>query len=256
MSNRLDGKVALVTGGSSGLGKATALAFGREGACVVVAARKESEIRKTAAQIEAEGGRALAVVTDVTDPDQVRHLIATTVDTFGRLDVAFNNAGVFPPETMIHETDDATFDQLIDVNLRGTWLCMKAELPHMLEQHGGSIINMASSAGLSGWSDNPAYAASKHAVVGLTRSAALQYAPSGIRINAVCPAFTEIEAMQGIDPQAHEVMKASIPLGRIGRAEETAEAVTWLASDASSFCVGHTLVLDGGQSIGLWHRER
>ncbi|MBD3647189.1 MAG: SDR family NAD(P)-dependent oxidoreductase [Pseudomonadales bacterium] len=155
MSKRLDGKVAIVTGGSSGLGKATALAFGREGACVAVAARRQAEIEATAQKINDEGGQALAVVTDVTDPKQVDNLMAATLNAWGRLDVAFNNAGVFPPEGLVHDIEDDTFDQLFDVNVRGTWLCMKAELPHMLEQGSGSIINMASSAGVSGWSDNP-----------------------------------------------------------------------------------------------------
>lgn len=258
MSGRLEGKIALVTGASSGLGKATALAFAREGAAVVVAARREAETEATACAIRDGGGRAIAVPTDVSSPAQVEAMVDTAISTYGRLDVAFNNAGVFDTEGLVHEANEDLWDALIDINLKGTWLCMKSELPHMLEQGGGSIINMSSTAGLSGWSDNPIYSASKHGVIGLTKSAALQYAPSGIRINVVCPAFTQIEAMDAIlevDPNAGEDMKSTIPLGRIGRMEETAEAVLWLASDASSFCVGHALALDGGQTIGLWRRD-
>jgi NAD(P)-dependent dehydrogenase (short-subunit alcohol dehydrogenase family) len=182
-------------------------------------------------------------------------MVNTVLSTYGRIDVAFNNAGVFDPEGLVHEITEDLWDQLINTNLKGTWLCMKAELPHMLQQGCGSIINMSSTAGLAGWSDNPIYSASKHGVIGLTRSAALQYAPYGIRINAICPAFTQIEAMDAIlteNPAAAEHMQSTIPLGRIGQKEEVAEAVLWLASDAASFCVGHALTLDGGQSTGLW----
>jgi NAD(P)-dependent dehydrogenase (short-subunit alcohol dehydrogenase family) len=255
MSKRLEGKIALVTGASSGLGKATALAFAREGATVVVSARRAEEVENTAHLIREEGGHALAVVTDVTSSTQVETMISTVISTYGKIDVAFNNAGVFDPEGLVHEINEELWDKLINTNLKGTWLCMKAELPHMLEQGCGSIINMSSTAGLSGWSDNPIYSASKHGVIGLTRSAALQYAPYGIRINAVCPAFTQIEAMDAIlaeTPEAAERMQSTIPLGRIGQKEEIAEAVLWLASDAASFCVGHALTLDGGQASGLW----
>jgi NAD(P)-dependent dehydrogenase (short-subunit alcohol dehydrogenase family) len=258
MSGRLEGKVALVTGASSGLGKATALAFAKEGAAVVVASRREVETEATAIAIRDAGGRAIAVPTDVSSPPQVEAMVDAAISNYGRLDVAFNNAGVFDPEGFVHEAKEDLWDRLIDINLKGTWLCMKSELPHMLEQGGGSIINMSSSAGLAGWSDNPIYSASKHGVIGLTRSAALQYAPAGIRINVVCPAFTQIEAMEAVlaeNPDAENDMKATIPLGRMGHKEETAEAVLWLASDASSFCVGHALALDGGQTIGLWRRE-
>lgn len=255
MAGRLDGKIALVTGASSGLGKATALAFSEEGARLALAARREAETQETASLIRDSGGEAIVITTDVSIADQVATMVDQVVSHYGRLDVAFNNAGVFPPEGMLHEVDTGIWDQLININLRGTFLCMQAELKEMVKHGGGAIVNMASSAGLSGWADNPIYAATKHGVVGLTRSTALQYAPSGIRINAVCPAFTQIEAMDEIlaaDPTARDAMAQTIPLGRIGQSRETAEAVVWLASESSSFCVGHALALDGGQTIGLW----
>jgi NAD(P)-dependent dehydrogenase (short-subunit alcohol dehydrogenase family) len=255
---RLEGKAALVTGASSGLGKATALKFAGEGAAVVVAARREAETEATAKMIRDAGGRAVAVPTDVSSPAQVEAMVATAVSTWGRLDLAFNNAGVFPPEGPIHEAPEEHFDALVGTNLKGTWLCMKYELTQMLAQGSGSIVNMASSVGLTGWSDAPLYSATKHGVVGMTKSAALQYAPAGIRINVVCPAFTWIEffgEMLEVDPNADVPMKATIPLGRMGQMDEIAEAVTWLGSDAASFCVGHALALDGGQTSGLWHNE-
>ena len=258
MSGRLEGEISPVTWASSGLGKATALAFAREGAAVVVASRRVAETEATAAAIRDANGQAIAVPTDVASADQVAALVDTTISTYGRLDVAFNNAGIFDPEGLVHEIPEAQWDALINTNLKGTWLCMKAELPHMLKQGQGAIINMASTAGLAGWSDSPIYAATKHGVIGLTRSAALQYAPAGIRINAVCPAFTEIESMEAIlatNPDADSEMRSTIPLGRIGQKHETAEAVLWLASDAASFCVGHALTLDGGQTAGLWQRD-
>jgi NAD(P)-dependent dehydrogenase (short-subunit alcohol dehydrogenase family) len=255
---RLEGKTALVTGASSGLGKATALKFAREGAAVVIAARREAETEATAQMIRDEGGRAIAVPTDVSSPAQVQAMVATAISTFGRLDLAFNNAGVFGVEGLIHEAPEEQWDALMDINLKGTWLCMKYEIPQMLAQGSGSIVNMASSAGLTGWSDGALYSASKHGIVGLTRSAALQYAPSGIRINVVCPAFTWIESFGEIlaaDSNADAPLRATIPLGRIGQMHEIAEAVTWLGSDAASFCVGHALTLDGGQTVGLWRTQ-
>jgi NAD(P)-dependent dehydrogenase (short-subunit alcohol dehydrogenase family) len=255
MSGRLEGKVVLITGGSSGIGRATALAVAREGGAVVVAARREAETGETARTIQEAGGRALGVATDVSAEAQVNQLVETAVRTYGHLDVAFNNAGVFPPEDRIHEMDAECWDSIMDVNLKGLWLCMKHEIPKMLEQGSGSIINMSSTAGLVGWTDAPIYTASKWGVIGLTRSAALQYAPAGIRINAICPAFTRVEAIDSIvadDPAEEERMRSTIPLGRIGTMEEVAEAVVWLGSDAASFCVGHSLTLDGGQTGGLW----
>ncbi|GAB4327234.1 MAG: SDR family oxidoreductase [Dehalococcoidia bacterium] len=255
MPGRLEGKVAIVTGASSGIGRATAIAFAREGASVAVASRRAGETEETAAVIRREGALALTVPTDVSVEDQVHNLVEATVREFGRLDVAFNNAGVFGTEGPVHETSADLWDALIDTNLKGTWLCMKHEIPRMLEAGGGAIVNMASTAGVAGWSASPIYAASKFGIVGLTKSAALQYAPRGIRINAICPAFTRIERLDeaaGLDPEVARPLEATIPLGRIGTMEEVAEAVLWLASDAASFCAGHALVLDGGQTAGLW----
>jgi NAD(P)-dependent dehydrogenase (short-subunit alcohol dehydrogenase family) len=255
MAGRLEAKIALVTGASSGIGKASAFAFAREGAAVVVAARREAETEETARQIRDAGGRAVAVATDVSDERQVQVLVETAVRTFGRIDIAFNNAGIFGAEQPLHEVTADYWDSIMGINLKGTWLCMKHEIAAMLTQGSGAIVNMSSTAGVTGWSAAPLYAASKFGVIGLTKSAALQYGTAGIRINAVCPAFTRIEsidAMVAQVPAADRKMKASIPLGRLGTMEEIAEAVVWLSSDAASFCVGHALVLDGGQTLGLW----
>ncbi len=255
MSRRFEGKVALVTGASSGIGKATALAFAREGAAVVVAARRPAETEQTARSIQDAGGRAIAAVADVASEPDVRALVDTTIRTYGRIDVAFNNAGIFGAEGPAHAVTVDYWDLIMGINLKGTWLCMKHEIPPMLERGAGSIVNMSSTAGVAGWSAAALYSASKFGVVGLTKSAALQYAPAGLRINAVCPAFTRIESMDPVlaaVPEADQRMRASIPVGRIGTMDEIAEAVLWLSSDAASFCVGHALVLDGGQTVGLW----
>ncbi|MBI5947078.1 MAG: glucose 1-dehydrogenase [Chloroflexi bacterium] len=255
MAGRLDGKVALITGASSGIGKATAFAFAREGAAVVVTARREAETEETARLIRDAGGRAISVATDVSSEPQVQSLIETALRTYGRLDIAVNNAGIFGAEGPVHAVPAEYWDAIVGTNLKGTWLCMKHELPAMLAQGGGSIVNMASTAGVAGWADAPLYATTKFGVIGLTKSAALQYAPAGIRINAVCPAFTMIESVDSLvtqAPAAGERLAGTIPLGRIATMEEVAEATLWLASDAASFCVGHALVLDGGQTIGLW----
>ena len=246
----LEGKAALVTGAASGIGRASALALAREGAVVCVSDINVDGAEETAQLICSGGGQAIARRCDVTDKDAVQGMVEATLTAFGRLDAAVNNAGISGHfYQRIHEADDETFERVIDVNLRGVWHCMKAELPPMLAQGNGSIVNIASVAGLIGAPKAADYTASKHAVVGITKSAALDYAKSGIRVNAVCPAYTDTAMVQGAiagNPIMASIMTRAIPMGRLGLADEIADAVVWLCSDASSFVTGHSLVLDGG----------
>ena len=247
---QLEGKSALVTGAASGIGRASALALASAGAAVCVSDINLKDAEETARLIHDAGGQAIARPCDVTDRADVQAMIAATVAAFGRLDAAVNNAGISGHfYQRFHEADDDMFARVLDVNLRGVWHCMKAELPPMLAQGSGAIVNIASVAGLIGAPRAADYTASKHAVVGLTKSAALDYAQSGIRVNAVCPAYTDTAMVQGAvagNPVMASIMTRAIPMGRLGRAEEIAEAVVWLCSDASSFVTGHALVLDGG----------
>jgi NAD(P)-dependent dehydrogenase (short-subunit alcohol dehydrogenase family) len=247
----MDGKAALVTGGASGLGRASALAFARAGARVAVADVDEPGGRETAGLV-ADAGVGEFVRTDVTVPDEVEALVARVVDKFGRLDCAVNNAGTTGPggRTADYSLDD--WNRTLALNLTGVFLCMKYEIPRMVAQGGGAIVNMSSGAGLVGFAGLPAYVASKHGVVGLTRAAALEYVKEGVRVNAVCPGSTRtpmLESFMAGDEQIESMMTASVPLGRLGRPEEIAEAVVWLCSDAASFVVGHAMAVDGGSVI-------
>jgi NAD(P)-dependent dehydrogenase (short-subunit alcohol dehydrogenase family) len=245
------GKVAFVTGGGSGIGRATALAFARAGAGVVVADLADDGNQETARMIERSGGRALAVRCDVTRSEDVKSALAKTVETFGRLDVAFNNAGVENEVKPAAEVTEAEWDQSIAINLTGVFLCMKHEIPLMLEQGGGAIVNTSSGAGVKGFPGGVSYVAAKHGVVGLTRSAALDYAASNIRINAICPGIIDTEMMQrftGGTPEGRAEVIAQEPIGRVGTPEEIAATVVWLCSGAASFVLGHALVADGGQT--------
>jgi NAD(P)-dependent dehydrogenase (short-subunit alcohol dehydrogenase family) len=248
----LDGKAALVTGGGSGLGRASAIALAGAGATVTVADVDERGGKETAALVfEEAGGDADFVRTDVTRPDEVEAMVDKTIARWGHLDCALNNAGTTGASapTADHTLDD--WNRAIALNLTGVFLCLKYEIPAMLER-GGTIVNMASGAGLVGFPGLPAYVASKHGVVGLTRAAALEYASQGIRVNAICPGSTRtpmLEGFMGGDPQVERMMTRAVPLGRLGRPEEIAEAVVWLCSDAASFVVGHALAVDGGAVI-------
>ena len=248
--SQLTSKTALVTGAASGIGRASALALARAGAAVCVSDINLEGVEETAQLISAAGGQVIARHCDVTDKNAVQAMVAAALSAFGRLDAAVNNAGVSGHfYQRLHEADDDMFERVIDVNLRGVWHCMKAELPPMRAQGSGAIVNIASVAGLIGAPKAADYSASKHAVVGITKSAALDYAKSGIRVNAVCPAYTDTAMVQGAvagNPAMASIMTRAIPMGRLGRAEEVAEAVVWLCSDASSFVTGHALVLDGG----------
>ena len=246
----LEGKVALVTGGSSGIGRAAALAFAREGAKVAVA---DVDIRggeETARLIEDTGGDAIFVATDVSISSQVASLVSDCVGRFGRLDCAFNNAGItVTTRTLMADLTEDEFDRLIGINLKGVWLCMKSEIPVMIQQGGGVIVNTSSTAGLKGSRGLSSYVASKHGVIGLTKSAALEYADTGIRVNAVCPGPIRTpltEAVMAHNAGAEELYVSRAPLGRMGRPEEVAEAVIWMCSDAASFVTGHTMTVDGG----------
>ncbi|MCS6925501.1 MAG: SDR family oxidoreductase [Candidatus Binatia bacterium] len=249
MAGQLDGKIALVTGGSSGIGRAAALAFAQEGAKVVVADVMVEGGQETVRLLTAAGGHGLFVKTDVSRAAEVEAVIKQTVATYGRLDCAFNNAGVEGAFVSTTEYPEADWDRVLAINLTGVWLCMKYEIAQMLQQGGGAIVNTASGAGLVGVPNLSAYVASKHGVIGLTKTAALEYAKAGIRVNAVCPGVIQtpmVARLTSSRPDLSEALVAAEPMGRTGRPEEVAAAVVWLCSDAASFVTGHALSVDGG----------
>jgi NAD(P)-dependent dehydrogenase (short-subunit alcohol dehydrogenase family) len=245
------GKVALVTGAGSGIGRASALAFARRGARVLVADQNAETGAETVQLLQSAGAEGWFVRVDVTNELQVKMLIDECVDVFGRLDFAHNNAGIGAPPAPVHEAPRGHFDRVLAVNVVGVWLCLKHEATVMLRQSSGAIVNTASLAGLIGFPMNVAYSASKHAVVGITRTAALEYARHGIRVNAVCPAFIQTPMVddlvtQGGARMSLERLAQMQPMGRIGTPEEVAEAVVWLCSEAASFITGIALPIDGG----------
>jgi NAD(P)-dependent dehydrogenase (short-subunit alcohol dehydrogenase family) len=248
----LEGKAALVTGGGSGLGRASAIALAHAGATVTVADVDEQGGKETAALVfEEAGGDADFVRADVTQADEVEAMVAKTFARWGRLDCALNNAGTTGVSASTADYTLEDWNRAIALNLTGVFLCLKYEIPAMLDG-GGAIVNMASGAGLVGFAGLPAYVASKHGVVGLTRAAALEYASQGLRVNAICPGSTRtpmLEGFMGGDEQVERMMTRAVPLGRLGRPEEIADAVVWLCSDAASFVVGHALAVDGGSVI-------
>jgi NAD(P)-dependent dehydrogenase (short-subunit alcohol dehydrogenase family) len=246
-----DGKVALVTGASSGIGRASALEFARAGARVIVADLDAAGGADTVRQIEEAEGEAHFVRADVTDEADVERLIGECVATFGRLDYAHNNAGIGAPPRPMHEADRTAFDRVLAVNVVGVWLCLKYEARQMLQQDGGAIVNTASLAGLIGFPQNVAYSASKHAVIGITRTAALEYARRNIRVNAVCPAFVHtpmVDSFVNADPLHFNLdrLAGMQPMGRMGTPQEVAQSVVWLCSDQAAFITGIALPLDGG----------
>lgn len=249
MDDSLQNKVVLVTGGASGIGRVTALALAHAGAKVAIADVNAAAGEEIAQLIRERQSEALFVPTDVGDAAAVQALIQTIVATYGRLDCAFNNAGIEGLPTRTADASEDDFDQIMRVNVKGVWLCMKYELQQMVAQGGGVIVNTASVAGLVGAHSLPIYSASKHAVVGLTKSAAVEYARKGVRVNAVCPTVIRtpmVERGLAALPQFMDVVKQSIPMRRIGEPEEVAAAVLWLCSDASRFVTGATLTVDGG----------
>jgi NAD(P)-dependent dehydrogenase (short-subunit alcohol dehydrogenase family) len=249
MAGLLDGKVALVTGGASGIGRAAALIMAREGARVMVSDVLEEAGEETAHLIKQSQGEARFFKCDVSNKDSVEEMVAKTIEAFGRLDCAFNNAGIEGKPAATLDCTEEGWERTIAVNLTGVWYCMRAEIRQMLQQGGGAIVNTASVAGLVGFEGLPAYVASKHGVAGLTKTAALEYAKQGVRVNAVCPGVIDTPMVRRLfenQPGTEEEFARREPVGRFGRPEEIGEAVTWLCSDASSFVTGVTMPVDGG----------
>lgn len=253
---RLKGKTALITGAGSGMGRLAAEMFAREGAQIVAADVKEGPLRETAASVEGAGGSIIAVATDVTQADGVRGAVAAGVKAFGKLDVLYNNAGIFPDEdTSVVETEEAVLQRVLDVNLKGVWLCCKYGIPELIKAGGGSVINIASFVALVGCTvPQDAYTASKGAVLSLTRSLAVQYGPHKVRANAICPGPILTPMLESLFPSEEEKMKRlnRIPLGRFGRAEDIVYAGIYLASDESSWTTGTAFVVDGGITVNYF----
>lgn len=245
----LQNKVALITGGNSGIGRATALSFAREGAKVALAGRRSQEGEETVALIKSHGGDAFFMKTDVTNVREIEALVNRTVEAYGRLDCCFNNAGIESRSAPLTQQSESDFDEVIAINLKGVFLSMKYEIPVLLKQGGGSIVNTASVGGLVGFANVSPYVASKHGVMGLTKVAALENAKAGIRINAVSPGSIltpMVERMTGGSQEANEQVASLHPMGRQGTPEEVAEAVIWLCSDKASFMTGQSITMDGG----------
>jgi NAD(P)-dependent dehydrogenase (short-subunit alcohol dehydrogenase family) len=242
------GKVALITGGNAGIGRATAIEFAKHGAKVVVSGRREKEGHDVIAEIKALGGEAIFVKTDVSKASDVKAMIEQTLETFGRLDYAFNNAGIEQALTPLPEQTEETYDQIMNINVKGVWLSLKHEVPAMLKAGGGAIVNNSSIAGLVGFAMAPVYVASKHAVNGLTKSVALEYAKQNVRINAVAPG--PIETRMYLDfaktPEVRQMLESAVPSGRVGQPEDIASTVIWLCSDSASFVTGQIFPVDGG----------
>src|SRR5882762_4190711 len=253
MSKDLENKVALITGGTTGIGRDTAVLFAQSGAKVVISGRREAEGKEAIALVKAAGGEGTFVQSDVSKAADVQSLVKRTVDTFGRLDIAFNNAGIEGAWLPLLEMPEEDFDKVMNINLKGVWLCLKYEIQQMLKQgRGGAIVNMSSVAGFIGSAGASTYCATKHGVIGLTKGAALETATKGIRVNAICPAVIETpmgERLFGA-PEARKFSLGLHPIGRFGQPMEVAEAVLWMCSDRASFMTGQSLVLDGGFLAG------
>ena len=251
MAGLLEGKSALITGGGGGIGRATALIFAREGARIAVADANLDAAKETVAQVNAIGGQAMSLTGDVTDSAAVAAMIKSVVSAHGRIDCAFNNAGIAGYQVdaagkKTHEWSDEAFDRMIAVNLRGVWLCMKHEIPQMLAQGGGVIVNTGSIAGLIGLPTSSAYVAAKHGVLGLTKTAALEYATDNIRVNAVCPGYIETRMTEDTMRRRGAELMTKVPFGRMGRPEEIGEMVLWFCSDRASYVSGACYNVDGG----------
>lgn len=246
---KLAGKIALITGGGGGIGRATALAFAAEGAKVAVADVDASTASAVAAEIAAAGGEALGIAVDVSREAQVSAMFEQVLSRFGRLDIAFNNAAIDIEHEPLDRCTEDMFDRLMSVNVKGVWLCMRHEIQQMLKQGGGIIVNTASIGGLGGAPRQPVYGATKHAVIGLTKSAALEYGRKGIRVNAVCPGVIRTPMMERaleLDPRRAKRMDSFHPIGRVGEAEEVARVVVFLSSDDAAFVLGAAVPVDGG----------